>query len=31
MVPDWLVRRALAFVIGFSLMGMVITYQQLAP
>jgi hypothetical protein len=31
MIPDWLIRRMLAFVLGFSLMGMFLAYQQIAP
>jgi hypothetical protein len=31
MIPDWLLRRSLAFVIGFALMGMVIAFQELWP
>jgi hypothetical protein len=30
-IPDWLIRRTLAFVLGFSLMWMVRTFQELWP
>jgi hypothetical protein len=30
MLPDWLIRRSLAFVLGFAIMGMVTTCQMIS-
>jgi hypothetical protein len=29
LIPDWLIRRALAFMLAFAMMGMIVSCQEI--